>query len=250
MTNNNIYFIANWKMYGDLKSINSIKNVIKLSKKPKYKKAKIIYCPPYTLLDQFVKKTNKTKIDIGAQNSHTHQYYGAFTGSINAKMIKNTGSKFVIIGHSENRNSGDTNKIINQKIRSSLNEKLKVIFCIGETLGEKKNKKTNQVLNRQIIKGLKGIKKLGNIIFAYEPVWSIGTGIIPKLDDLENQIKQIKILIKKIYRVKKPVVLYGGSVNNKNILLLREISTINGFLIGGASQNSKKFIDIIKKTIN
>jgi len=165
-------------------------------------------------------------------------------------MIKNTGSKFVIIGHSENRNSGDTNKIINQKIRSSLNEKLKVIFCIGETLGEKKNKRTNQVLNRQIIKGLKGIKKLGNIIFAYEPVWSIGTGIIPKLDDLENQIKQIKILIKKIYRVKKPVVLYGGSVNNKNILLLREISTINGFLIGGASQNSKKFIDIIKKTIN
>ena len=250
MTNNNMYFIANWKMYGDLKSINSIKNVIKLSKKLKYKKAKIIYCPPYTLLDQFVKKTNKTKIDIGAQNIHSHQYYGAFTGSINAKMIKNTGSKFVIIGHSENRNSGDTNKIINQKIRSSLNEKLKVIFCIGETLGEKNNKRTNQVLNRQIIKGLKGIKKLGNIIFAYEPVWSIGTGIIPKLDDLENQIKQIKILIKKIYRVKKPVVLYGGSVNNKNILLLREISTINGFLIGGASQNSKKFIDIIKKTIN
>ena len=75
MTNNNMYFIANWKMYGDLKSINSIKNVIKLSKKLKYKKAKIIYCPPYTLLGQFVKKTNKTKIDIGAQNIHSHLYY-------------------------------------------------------------------------------------------------------------------------------------------------------------------------------
>ncbi len=97
---------------------------------------------------------------------------------------------------------------------------------------------------------MQGIKKLGNIIFAYEPVWSIGTGIIPKLDDLENQIKQIKILIKKIYKVKKPVVLYGGSVNSQNILSLREISAINGFLIGGASQNPKKFIDIIKKTIN
>ena len=250
MTNNNIYFVANWKMYGDLISINSIKNVIKLSKKLKFKKAKIIYCPPYTLLDQFVKKTNKTKIDIGAQNSHTHQYYGAFTGSINAKMIKNTGSKFVIIGHSENRNSGDTNIIINQKIRASLNEKLKVIFCIGETLREKNNKRTNQVLNRQITKGLKGIKKLDNIIFAYEPVWSIGSGIIPKLDSLEIQIKKIKVFIRKIYKVKKPVVLYGGSVNNKNISSLREISAINGFLIGGASQNSKKFIDIIKKTIN
>ena len=250
MTNNNMYFIANWKMYGDLKSINSIKNVIKLSKKPKYKKAKIIYCPPYTLLDQFVKTTSKTKIYIGAQNCHAHPDYGAFTGSINPKMIKNTGSKFVIVGHSENRNSGDTNKAINMKIRSSLNENLKVIFCIGETLKERRDKRTNQVLNRQIKKGLKKIKKLDNIIFAYEPVWSIGTGIIPKLDDLENQIKQIKFFIKKTYKVKNPIVLYGGSVNTKNILSLREISSINGFLIGGTSQNSKKFIDIIKKTIN
>ena len=79
---------------------------------------------------------------------------------------------------------------------------------------------------------------------------SIGTGIIPKIDDLENQIKQIKFFIKKTYKVKNPIVLYGGSVNTKNILSLREISSINGFLIGGTSQNSKKFIDIIKKTIN
>ena len=250
MTNNNIYFIANWKMYGNLKSINSIKNVINLSKKLKYNKAKIIYCPPYTLLDQFVKTTNKTNINIGAQNCHTHQNYGAFTGSINAKMIKNTGSKFVIIGHSENRNAGDTNKTINLKIKSSLNEKLKIIFCIGETLNEKRNKKTNQVLKSQITNGLKDIKKIDKIIFAYEPVWSIGTGIIPKLDNLENQLIQIKIFIKKTYKVKKPIIVYGGSVNTKNIMSLRKISSINGFLIGGASQNSKKFIDIIKKTIN
>ena len=250
MTNNNMYFIANWKMYGDLKSINSIINVIKLSKKLKYKKTKIIYCPPYTLLDQFVQKTRKTKIYIGAQNCHANKDYGAFTGSINPKMIKSIGSKFVIVGHSENRNSGDTNKIINMKIKSCLNENLKIIFCIGETLKQRKNKRTNQVLNDQIKKGLKDIKKINNIIFAYEPVWSIGTGIIPKLDDLENQIKKIKLFVKKTYKIKKSIVLYGGSVNSKNILSLREITSLNGFLIGGASQNSKKFIDIIKKTIN
>ena len=85
---------------------------------------------------------------------------------------------------------------------------------------------------------------------AYEPVWSIGTGIIPKLDDLENQIKKIKFFVKKTYKLKKSIVLYGGSVNSKNILSLRKITSLNGFLIGGASQNSKKFIDIIKKTIN
>ena len=165
-------------------------------------------------------------------------------------MIKSIGSKFVIVGHSENRNSGDTNKIINMKIKSCLNENLKIIFCIGETLKQRKNKRTNQVLNDQIKKGLKDIKKINNIIFAYEPVWSIGTGIIPKLDDLENQIKKIKFFVKKTYKLKKSIVLYGGSVNSKNILSLRKITSLNGFLIGGASQNSKKFIDIIKKTIN
>ena len=121
-------------------------------------------------------------------------------------MIKSIGSKFVIVGHSENRNSGDTNKIINMKIKSCLNENLKIIFCIGETLKQRKNKRTNQVLNDQIKKGLKDIKKINNIIFAYEPVWSIGTGIIPKLDDLENQIKKIKFFVKKTYKLKKSIV--------------------------------------------
>ena len=250
MTNNNIYFIANWKMYGNLKSINSIKNVINLTKKIKYKKAKIIYCPPYTLLEQFVKKINNTKINIGAQNCHANQNYGPFTGSINAKMIKNTGSKFIIIGHSENRKDGDTNNSINLKIKSSINEKLKIIFCIGETLQEKRKNKTNQILKSQIQNGLKGIKKLDKIIFAYEPVWSIGTGIIPKQYELINNIVFIKKLLKKRFKSKNPKILYGGSVNPKNINELRQINQIDGFLIGGASQNSNKFIDIIKKTFN
>jgi len=247
-----MYFIANWKMYGNLKSVKSINNVIKLSKNIKYKKTKIIYCPPYTLLDKFVKKTINTKIYIGAQNCHFQENYGPFTGSINAKMIKNTGSKFVIIGHSENRKNGDTNKKINLKIKSSLREKLKVIFCIGETLSERKANKTNKIIKHQILQGLKNIKlkNINNIIFSYEPVWSIGTGIIPKMKDLGKQLKQIKLYLKKYYKLKNAKVLYGGSVNPKNVQMLSRISSIDGFLIGGASQNSKKFIDIIKKTIN
>ena len=250
MTNKYRYFIGNWKMFGQLSSIKILKRVNSYLNKVKNNNSKVIFCPPYTLINSFAKQLKKSLISIGAQNCHHESNFGPHTGSINSKMIKNSGAKYVIIGHYENRIRGDTDLLINEKIKASLNNKLKIIFCIGETLREKRNKRTNQVLNRQIIKGLKGIKKISNIIFAYEPVWSIGTGIIPKLDDLKNQIKQIKIFIKKIYKVKKPVVLYGGSVNNKNILLLREISTINGFLVGGASQNSKKFIDIIKKTIN
>ena len=247
---NNMFFIANWKMFGDFKSVNSIKKVIKLSKIKKYKKAQIVYCPPYTLLDKFLKITKNSKIKIGAQNCHHSEKSGPFTGSINTDLIKSIGAKYVIIGHSENRVLGDTNHIINLKIKSAIKKKLKIIFCIGETLKEKRNNKTNLILNSQIINGLKNTKNNNNIIFAYEPVWSIGTGIVPKNKNLENQVAAIKKMITKFWKLKNPKIIYGGSVNSKNIDELKKISSINGFLIGGASQNAKNFIDIIKKTIN
>ena len=247
---NNMFFIANWKMFGDFKSVNSIKKVIKLSKDKKYKKAKIIYCPPYTLIDKFFKITKNSKIEIGAQNCHYSQINGPFTGSIHSDLIKSIGAKYVIIGHSENRSSGDTNHIINLKIKSALKKKLKIIFCIGETLKEKRKNKTNLVLNSQIVRCLKNIKKNNNIIFAYEPVWSIGTGLVPKNNDLKMQINVIKKILSKFWRLNNPNIIYGGSVNPKNISELRKISSIKGFLVGGASQKAKNFIDIIKKTIN
>ena len=121
---------------------------------------------------------------------------------------------------------------------------LNVIFCIGETLQAKRKKITKSVLNRQIKAGLKNIKNNKKIIIAYEPVWSIGTGIIPKSDDLYKTISFIK------KEKKNCKVLYGGSVNPKNINQLKSINNIDGYLIGGASQDPKKFIDIIKKTYN
>jgi len=245
-----MYFVANWKMFGNSKSVNSIKKVINLTKISKYKKAKIIYCPPYTILQNFVKKTRNTKINVGAQNCHYEQNFGAHTGSINAKMIKEIGANYIILGHSESRNSGDTNKKINLKIKSSLTENLKVIFCFGETLVERKNKKTYRIIKKQIKSALKNVKILRDIIFAYEPVWSIGTGKVLKTKVLDEQIINIKKYIAKNYKIKNPIILYGGSVNPKNIKSLLEIKSLSGFLIGGASQKPKKFIDIIKKSIN
>ncbi|MDB9700085.1 triose-phosphate isomerase, partial [Candidatus Pelagibacter sp.] len=122
--------------------------------------------------------------------------------------------------------------------------KLKVIFCIGESLSEKRKKKTKSILLKQIKYGLKNIKDKSNIFLAYEPVWAIGSGIIPKSKDLFNTVE----FIKGKFKDKPPKVLYGGSVNPKNITNLKEINNIDGFLIGGASQNAQKFIDIIKKT--
>ena len=237
-------------MYGNLSSINTVKNVINLTKKTKFKKIKIIYCPPYTLLRPLIKKLRKSKIQVGAQNCHTDNKFGAYTGSVNAKMIKSVGGKFVIIGHSENRQAGDTNFLINLKIKSAIKQKLNIIFCIGESLRENKKKKTNIILRNQIKIGLNNIKNIDKIIFAYEPLWSIGTGIIPNSKDLKNRIKVIRNFIKKNYKIKNPRILYGGSVNPDNIVSLNKIPSLNGFLVGGASQDSKKFIDIIKKSIN
>ena len=247
---NKILFIANWKMFGNLNSVKSIESVINLSKKKNYKNAKIIYCPPYTLLNKFVIKTRKTNLDVGAQNCHYEINTGPFTGSISSTMIKKLGAKYVIIGHSENRSNGETNTQINKKIHSAILNNLNVIFCIGENLFEKRNKKTNKILKQQIDLGLKKIKKIDKIIFAYEPVWSIGTGKVLTNKELTKQVIIIKKIIKNKFKNQKSKIIYGGSVNNQNINNLKQIKEINGFLIGGASQNSKKFIDIIKKTIN
>ena len=245
MTNKYIYFIANWKMFGGLNSLDSLDKVDKFLKNFKKKKnTKIIYCPPNTLIHSMIKKLKNSQIEVGAQNCHENDSYGAFTGSVNSMMLKNVGAKYVIIGHSENRSSGETDKQINLKIKSALKSGLKIIFCIGENLFEKRKKITKKILNRQIRLGLNKIRNKKRIIIAYEPVWSIGTGHIPKPNELFDTIDFIK---KRIINQK---VLYGGSVNSKNISLLNSINNIDGFLIGGASQNPKKFIDIVKKTFN
>ena len=239
-----MYFVANWKMYGSLSSLNSLNKVIKFSKSKDIKKGRLIYCPPFTLIDAFSKKFKNCQIGIGGQNCHEGDDYGPYTGSINSRMLKNIGAQFVIIGHSENRAEGETDKVINLKIKSALKSKLKVIFCIGETLKEKKQKKTKSTLSKQIHIGLKNIKNKANIFIAYEPVWSIGSGVIPTHKDLFETIK----FIKNKFRDKPQRVLYGGSVNPKNIINLKKVNNLDGFLVGGASQSAKKFIDIVKKT--
>ena len=237
--------MANWKMFGNLGTLNSVKKVLKFLKTfKKSKKIKIIYCPPNTLINLMSEKFLKTRIEVGAQNCHESMSYAPLTGSVNPSMLRSVGAKYVIIGHSENRQSGETDKLINLKVKAAIKAGLKVIFCIGETLSQKRKKITKQILSRQIKLGLNKVQMTKNIIIAYEPVWSIGTGVIPKSSELLKTINFIK------NKVRNNKVLYGGSVNPKNIRELKLIRNIDGFLIGGASQEAKKFIDIIKKTYN
>ena len=235
-------------MFGDFGSFKIINKINQFSHKSKNlsKKKKIILCLPSTLIHFFNKKLKSKFISLGVQNCHYHQDYGPFTGSINASMLKKAGAKYIILGHSENRAEGETNYLIKKKIISAIKQKLNIIYCIGETLKEKNKGKTFSVLREQMNSSLEKKFNINKIIFAYEPVWSIGTNKIPKIDKLKKTIEFIKKDFKKIFKTKKtPKVLYGGSVNDKNIRLFSSISQIDGFLIGGASQSSKKFIDII-----
>ena len=244
MTNKYMYFVANWKMFGDLRSLKSLKKVINFVNRIKQKKFKLVYCPPSTLIYPLVKKFKKSSIEVGAQNCHENEYYGAFTGQLNSTMLKGVGAKYVILGHSEIRNLGETDDMINKKIKSAIKSGLKIIFCIGETIIEKRKKVTKKILLKQIKKGLNKVNNKKKILIAYEPVWAIGSGLIPKDKELFETINFIKS------RVKGAKVLYGGSVNSKNINNLKNIDNIDGFLIGGASQKSNNLIDIIKKTYN
>ena len=241
------YFIANWKMFGDFSSFKIINSVINYINKTKSRRNKVIFCVPSTLISHFSNRLKKSKIFIGAQNCHYLDEYGPHTGSINSEMIKSAGAKYVIVGHSENRIKGDTDNLVNKKIKSAIKNNLMAIFCIGETLKQRKKKLTNKIISAQIDTGLKLVKSLKKIIVSYEPVWSIGTGQTPTNEELIKTASFIRNKLNKKFKNKNLTkIIYGGSVNVKNIKKLSTIQGIDGFLIGGASQSGKKFIDIIK----
>jgi triosephosphate isomerase len=241
------YFIGNWKMFGVPKSVSIINKINSFYSKDKNRnKYKVIITPPYTLIESYFKYFKNKRISIGAQNCYQKEQFSSNTAAISPYMLKSVGAKYTLVGHSDNRGEGDTDAMLKDKVRYAIKNKLKVVFCIGENKTEKKNKKTLSVLKRQLTKVLEKKFNKNNIIVAYEPIWSIGTGKIPTASELKTTTIHIKKVLKGIFKKTSPAVLYGGSVDGGNVELFKEIREIDGFLIGGASKSSKKFIDIIK----
>ena len=241
------YFIGNWKMFGVPKSIGILNKINSYYSKDKNRnKYRVIITPPYTLIESYSKYFKNKKISIGAQNCYQKEQFSSNTAAVSPYMLKSVGAKYTLVGHSDNRGEGDTNAMLKDKVRYALKNNLKVVFCIGENKTEKKNKKTLSVLNRQLTKVLEKKLNKNNIIVAYEPIWSIGTGKIPTADELKKTSTHIKKVLKGIFKKNSPALLYGGSVDGSNVEMFKEIKEIDGFLVGGASKTSKKFIDIIK----
>ena len=241
------YFIGNWKMFGVPKSINILNKINSFHSKDKNRnKYRVIVTPPYTLIESYAKYFKNKKISIGSQNCYQKEQFSSNTAAVSPYMLRSVGAQYTLVGHSDNRGEGDTDSMLKDKVKYALKNNLKVVFCIGENKSEKKNKKTLSVLKRQLSKVLEKNFNKNNIIVAYEPIWSIGTGKIPTVSELKKTTIHIKKVLKNIFRKNSPAVLYGGSVDDSNVEMFKEIKEIDGFLIGGASKSSKKFIDIIK----
>lgn len=204
----------------------------------------IIICPSSIYLEKF----KQTPFLLGSQNVSNYPS-GSSTGELSAEQLKSVGVSFSIVGHSERRQKQhETNEDINTKIKNLLNCSITPILCIGESKTDRDQNKYKDIILTEIRSALKGLStdSVEKIIIAYEPIWSIGTGVIPTNDQIDEIGKYIKELIRKDYHCHTKV-LYGGSVNDKNVDLLNEINSIDGYLIGGASTKIEAFKTIIKK---
>ena len=229
--------IANWKLYGSSSFIEEYLDQIKFYGSKSQGRC-VIICPPSLYINQI----NYKNVFVGAQDCSAH-IEGPYTGEISAKILKDIGCQFCIVGHSERRMLfNEDSQIVGKKILNCFQNNIIPIFCVGENLQQKKEKLTKDIIKEQIIKSLPNNANKKNIIIAYEPVWAIGSGLTPDLDE----ISKIHMFIKdNILKDKNVKILYGGSVKANNCKEILNLEGVDGLLVGGASLNIDEFNKII-----
>jgi triosephosphate isomerase len=240
--------IFNWKS-----NPATVKAAIKLAKAvenaiPEKKSPEVVIAPPFLFIEEIGKFVKKAK--LGSQNVFGKNI-GPYTGEISLRQEKNLKVKYVIIGHSERRQIiGETDEMINKKVLAALKAGLRVILCVGEPLViRKKGGAVRKFIKSQLEKDLKNIKnlklKIKNLTIAYEPVWAIGAGRSDTPKDTIKMIKFIKQTLNSKFKILNSKILYGGSINGKNIKNFLKYNEIDGFLVGGASLKNKEVKKII-----
>ena len=244
------YVIAgNWKMNFTPSEATAFINEIKPLVEGK-NNCDIIFCAPFVTIGAAMEAAKGSNIKIGAQNVHFEEK-GAFTGEISAKMLKEIGVEYVIIGHSERRQYfGETDHTVNLRTKAALNAGLKVILCLGEVKEERLAGITNEVVGMQTKLDLAGIsaEELKNVIIAYEPVWAIGTGLTATPEQADETCGVIRDVVADLYGrevAEELIIQYGGSMNDKNAAELLSKTNVDGGLIGGASLVAEKFNAIV-----
>lgn len=239
---------GNWKM--NMLPNETLSFIEALAPHVKNSEAEVILCVPYTDLFYALLAAQETNIKIGAQNMHWEDS-GAYTGEVSAKMLKSIGVEYVILGHSERRQYfAETDETVNKKVKKALEEGLKPIVCVGETLEQREAEKTDEVIGKQIEIGLGGLKEtdFATLIIAYEPIWAIGTGKTATSEQANETIRAIRKKIVEMYGnevASNVIIQYGGSVKSANAKELFTTSDIDGGLVGGASLKVEEFEKII-----
>ena len=241
---------GNWKMnllVGDaLSLVEELKRL--LADAPD---VEIVICPPYTALYPVGQAIEGSAIALGGQDCYLVEK-GAYTGEISPYMLKDAGCTWTIVGHSERRRHfNETDEFLNSKLKFALSSGLKVIFCVGETLEERENGEMDEVLRRQVGKGLGGLGEADfeRIVIAYEPVWAIGTGLTASPDQAEEAHGFVRALVREQFDESVSDGLriqYGGSVKPENVDELMEKENVDGALVGGASLKPDSFAAIVK----
>jgi len=211
----------------------------------------VVVCPPFTALETAAAALEGSVVKLGAQNMHP-EASGAYTGEISAPMLRSLFVTHVILGHSERRTYfGETDAFINLKLLAALKNQLRPILCVGESLAEREAATTLKVIQGQVERGLEGVSKelAPSIVVAYEPVWAIGTGKVATSDQAQEVHAYIRGLLSKLFgdaAAQRVRILYGGSMKPSNAAELLGQADIDGGLIGGASLESRSFLDLIK----
>ena len=244
------YVIAgNWKMNFTPSEATAFINEIKPMVEGK-NNCDIIFCAPFVTIGAAMEAAKGSNIKIGAQNVHFEEK-GAFTGEISAKMLKEIGVEYVIIGHSERRQYfGETDNTVNLRTKAALAAGIKVLLCLGEVKEERLAGITNEVVGMQTKLDLAGIsaEELKNVIIAYEPVWAIGTGLTATPEQADETCGVIRDVVADLYGrevAEELIIQYGGSMNDKNAAELLSKTNVDGGLIGGASLVAEKFNAIV-----
>ena len=217
-------------------------------------KSKVIFCPPFSALYYMNDLLEGTPYALGSQNLFWEDK-GAYTGEVSAEMLISCNVSHVIIGHSERRQLfGESDDMVNKRVIKALSSGLTPIMCIGETREQRKDDETLSVLENQLKIGLQAVhgEDINRMIFAYEPVWAIGTGEKAEPDQIAEAHQTVRNVLEDTGAVDalSIPILYGGSVKSNNIKELLEIKEVNGYLIGGASLDADEFVSIIKQTEN
>jgi triosephosphate isomerase len=235
---------GNWKMNGDKASLGELKAIVAGSANAA---SDIAICPPATLIGAAVTAVAGSRVKIGGQDCHKDKS-GAHTGDIAAEMLADAGATLVIVGHSERRTDHkETDADVRAKAEAAWRAGLMPILCIGETEGERRGGETNAVLDRQLAGSVPDGATAANLVVAYEPVWAIGTGLTPSLDDIRDAHTHIRSRLKARFGAEADGmrILYGGSVKPSNATEIMALPGVNGALVGGASLKAVDFLAII-----